>query len=103
MKKVKFLLVVLLFTMSSFLFAQDKKEKAPTVLITNIKVWDGTSNTTIDADVLIEGDKFKEITAKIKAPKDATVIDGQGGTLIPGLIDMHQHLNLWGGNHRRYL
>lgn len=66
-------------------------------LITNVKVWDGTSDAVISADVLIEDDKFKQIGPNIKSPKGATVIDGQGGTLIPGLIDMHQHLMLWGG------
>ena len=97
MKNLKRLGAVLLLTMSSIIFAQEKTEELPTVLITNVSVWDGTSDSTIKADVLIEGDKFKEIKANIKAPEGATLIDGQGGTLIPGLIDMHQHLNLWGG------
>ena len=97
MKNVKFLCAALLFTITSIVIAQEKTEEVTTVLITNVKVWDGTSNSTIKADVLIEGDKFKEIKANIKASKGTTVIDGQGGTLIPGLIDMHQHLMLWGG------
>jgi imidazolonepropionase-like amidohydrolase len=67
------------------------------ILITNVKVWDGTSDKLKAADVLIEGDKFAEIKSGIKAPEGATVIDGHGGVLIPGLIDMHQHLMLWGG------
>lgn len=92
-KKLCTLFMVLTLTMT---FAQ-KKESLNQTLITNIKVWDGTSDQTIDADVLIEGDKFKQIAANIKAPKGATIIDGNGGTLIPGLIDMHQHLMLWGG------
>ncbi len=97
MKKVKILVVALVVTVSNILIAQEKTEEVTTVLITNVKVWDGTANKTIAADVLIEGDKFKEIRTGIKAPKGATIIDGKGGTLIPGLIDMHQHLMLWGG------
>ncbi|MDM9630545.1 amidohydrolase family protein [Robiginitalea aurantiaca] len=76
-------------------FGQEKEENQ--ILITNVKVWDGISDKTIDADVLIEGNKFKEIRTGLKAPKGSTVIDGQGGTLIPGLIDMHTHIMLWGG------
>ena len=76
-------------------WAQEKKEKAVQVLITNVNVWDGTSDTTKKVDVLVEGNKIKRI-GKIKAP-DAIVIDGKGGTLTPGLIDMHQHLMLNGG------
>ena len=30
---------------------------------------------------------------KLKAPKGAMVIDGRGKTLIPGLWDMHGHLD----------
>ena len=82
------------FSLSSILKAQDSPQ---ITLITNVMVWDGTSDKTKALDVLIVGSKFKEIKANIKAPKGATVIDGQGGTLIPGLIDMHQHLMLWGG------
>ncbi|MFY0628198.1 MAG: amidohydrolase family protein [Reichenbachiella sp.] len=88
------LLACLVLLSSMTAFAQT--EPAVT-LITNVKVWDGTSSKTKAVDVLIEGDKFKQIKANIKAPEGATVIDGQGGTLIPGLIDMHQHLMLWGG------
>ena len=77
--------------------AQEKKKEPPNqVLITNVSVWDGTSDTVINGvDVLVEGNKIKKI-GKIDAPK-AVKIDGQGGTVTPGLIDMHQHLMLNGG------
>lgn len=74
------------------------EQKAPTlILITNVDVWDGTSDKVAKAtDVLIEGNKIKKVANNISAP-DASVIDGKGGTLTPGLIDMHQHLLLNGG------
>ena len=75
--------------------AQEKKEPPTQVLIANVNVWDGTSDTTKKVDVLVEGNKIKRI-GKIDAPK-AVKIDGQGGTVTPGLIDMHQHLMLNGG------
>jgi imidazolonepropionase-like amidohydrolase len=78
----------------------DKKaqKKAPAqVLITNVDVWDGTSDTVQKGiDVLVVGNKVKKIAANIQAPK-AHKIDGKGGTVTPGLIDMHQHLMLNGG------
>jgi imidazolonepropionase-like amidohydrolase len=67
------------------------------ILITNVDVWDGTSETVMSGvNVLVEGNKIKQVAANISAP-DALVIDGKGGTVTPGLIDMHQHLMLNGG------
>jgi imidazolonepropionase-like amidohydrolase len=67
------------------------------IIITNVNVWDGTSDTVAQGvDVLVEGNKIKNVAKGIKA-SGATVIDGQGGTVTPGLIDMHQHLILNGG------
>ena len=70
-----------------------KKEKPPTqILITNVNVWDGTSEKVEAIDVLVEGNKIKRI-GKINAP-NAVKIDGQGGTLTPGFIDTHTHIAL---------
>ena len=91
--KITFFLLITLMFSNPVLSQEDLQ----ITLVTNVKVWDGLSDGPIDVDVLIEGDKFKEISKGIKAPRGAKVIDGQGGTLIPGLIDMHQHLMLYGG------
>lgn len=37
--------------------------------------------------------KDKQIAEDIGAPEGAEVIEGKGKTLMPGLIDCHQHLN----------
>lgn len=79
--------------------AEEKAEKkAPTlVLITNVDVWDGTSDKLkLKTDVLVEGNKIKKVAPGIKV-KGAKIIDGKGYTVTPGLIDMHQHLLLNGG------
>ena len=74
-----------------------KEDKPVQVLITNVSVLDGTSNSAKKGvDVLVEGNKIKQVAKGIKAP-GANVIDGKGGTVTPGLIDMHQHLMLNGG------
>ena len=77
--------------------AQEKKEPPTQVLINNVNVWDGTSDSVKKVDVLVEGNKIKRI-GRIDAPQ-AIKIDGKGGTLTPGLIDMHQHLTLNGGTN----
>ena len=42
--------------------------------------------------ILVEGDRIKEVAGKpIKAPK-AAVVDCRGQTLMPGLIDCHVHV-----------
>ena len=92
---------VALFSMATaalFPAALAAQEEAPApILITNVDVWDGTSDDVMSGvDVLVEGKMIARIGPNLSAP-DALVIDGQGGTLTPGLIDMHQHLTLNGG------
>lgn len=69
------------------LYAQENETK---ILITNVSVWDGTSDEVVKADVLVEGNLISKIGSGLSAD-GATVIDGKGGTIIPGLIDMHAH------------
>jgi len=76
--------------------AQEKKEPNQ-ILITNVNVWDGRSDTVKKGvDVLIEGNLIKLVGAGIDAPK-AHKVDGKGGTVIPGLIDMHAHHSIHEG------
>ncbi|MEX1311339.1 MAG: amidohydrolase family protein, partial [Candidatus Sulfomarinibacteraceae bacterium] len=47
-----------------------------------------------EGDILIEDNLIKEIGSSIQAPGGAEVIDAQGKTVIPGLIDVHWHMAL---------
>jgi len=68
------------------------KESPLMVLITNVNVFDGTSEElAMEMDVLVEGNLIKTVAKGIEAP-GAEVIDGGGRVLMPGLIDMHTHL-----------
>ncbi len=71
--------------------AQDQEE--PQTLFTNVHVFDGVNEQRIEnASVLVEGNLIKAVsTDAIDAP-NATVIDGGGRTLMPGLIDGHAHV-----------
>ena len=64
------------------------------ILITNVNVFDGkTDALATGRNVLVEGSLIKTISSdKIKAGKNAIVIDGDGRTLMPGLIDGHAHV-----------
>ena len=68
-------------------------EKPQLTLITNVNIFDGKNDTlAMDQDVLVEGNLIKTIGNGLKANNGATVIDGGGRTLMPGLIDGHAHV-----------
>ena len=94
---MKKLLLSLLTSCFLFGLIAQEGENDTYVLITNVKVWDGTSETTIDADVLIKNRLIEEVKPNIEAPEGANIVDGKGGYVTPGLIDMHQHIMLNGG------
>jgi imidazolonepropionase-like amidohydrolase len=73
--------------------AAPAQEAENAVLFTNVNVWDGTSDGLQNGmSVLVEGNKISQVAASISAPSGATVIEGSGRTLMPGLIDMHTHV-----------
>src|SRR5262249_6150543 len=64
-------------------------------LFKNVKVFDGKSDKlTASTSVLVAGNKIEKIAGDIGAREKATVIDGGGRTLMPGLIDAHWHAML---------
>jgi imidazolonepropionase-like amidohydrolase len=89
-------MLVFMTTPAAVLGAQD--ESKPQTLFTNVNIFDGTSDTLAEGmSVLVEGNLIRKIAkADIEARDDATVIDGGGRTLMPGLIDNHVHLMLPG-------
>jgi len=48
-----------------------------------------------DYDVIVRGSRIADIgpSGKVDVPEDANIIDGAGAYLMPGLADMHVHLN----------
>ena len=56
---------------------------------------DGTGSPALeDSAVLIDGDRITAVGARgaVAVPPDAEVVDFSGMTLLPGLIDTHDHL-----------
>jgi dihydroorotase len=64
------------------------------LLIKNGRVVDPASKRDTALDVLVDGEKIKEVGAagKISAPQDAEVFDASGLIVAPGFIDIHVHL-----------
>ena len=71
--------------------AQDSEPSQ--VLFANVNIFNGTDGELIGADVLVEGNLIKEIGQNLQA-SGATIVDGGGRTLMPGLMDAHVHLAL---------
>lgn len=46
-------------------------------------------------DILIEGNKIKEIAEDIPAPAGAEIIDARGMWIMPGIVDAHCHIGMW--------
>jgi hypothetical protein len=62
----------------------------PETLFTNVRVFDGkTARLSGPTSVLVRGNTIAAIGAGAVASANATVIDGGGRTLMPGLIDAH--------------
>jgi imidazolonepropionase-like amidohydrolase len=65
-------------------------------LITNARIFDGTGREPFLGAVRVEGNRITQVTpgAPAPAPDGTTVINGAGGTLMPGLIEPHAHIGL---------
>ncbi len=89
MKLYKLTLTLTLLFLGLTGFAQEKQSS---VLIKNANVFDGVNEKLIEGtDILIENNLVKQIGNGLKAPKGSEIIDAEGRTVIPGLIDVHWH------------
>ncbi len=68
------------------------------IAIINGKVLTITKGTIEKGTVLIDKGKIKEVgpADKVKVPRGAEVVDAAGKWVLPGLIDAHSHLSLFG-------
>jgi imidazolonepropionase-like amidohydrolase len=63
------------------------------VLINNVNIFDGKNQQLIEnVNVLIEKNLIKTISTSNIVAEDALIIEGNGKTLMPGLIDVHTHI-----------
>src|SRR6266568_478775 len=64
------------------------------LLIKNGRVMDPASRTDASLDVLLDGEKIKEVAkpGKLAAPQGTEAFDAAGLVVAPGFIDLHAHL-----------
>ncbi|MFL0671376.1 MAG: amidohydrolase family protein [Erythrobacter sp.] len=89
---VRAMLALLAAALAAPLAAQDTASGE--ILFTGVRVFDGTSERlSAPTNVLVRGNVIAAIGKDAAATAtDATVIDGRGRTLMPGLIDNHVHM-----------
>ena len=77
------------------------KVDAPLVVLTHVRVIDGTGGAVRDDQtIVLSKGKIESVgdTASASVPKDAQLLDLHGYSVIPGLIGMHDHMFYPAGN-----
>lgn len=78
--------------------AQDSNApKNNIILIKNATLLTVTHGNIEHGSILIRDGKIAEVGTDVKAPEGATVIDGNGQYVTPGIIDCHSHIAIDGG------
>jgi imidazolonepropionase-like amidohydrolase len=63
-----------------------------TVLFRQVNVIDGSGAPPFLSDVLIRGPRIEAVGHHLQSPEGAIVINAEGSTLMPGLIESHAHI-----------
>jgi imidazolonepropionase-like amidohydrolase len=90
---VAVLSIILAFFAATPTWAAEQNQ-APEILIRDVRVFDGTGDRlSPPTNVLVRGNVISAIGPQVRATRrDATVVEGRGRTLMPGLIDNHVHM-----------
>ncbi len=92
MKSITAICAAVAIAFSSIAVAQEDAQKT---LFTNVNVFDGFGpELQMGMNVLVEGNHISQVSAEPISVDGAIVIDGNGRTMTPGFIDMHQHVML---------
>jgi imidazolonepropionase-like amidohydrolase len=81
--------VIVLLGLTPAVFGQ----AATTIAITGARVIDGTGAPAKVETVVIQGNRIVAVADHAAIPANARVIEATGQTLMPGLFDLHTHLN----------
>ena len=68
-------------------------------LFRNVRVWDGENDEAYLGEIVVQGNRIKTVARgrnQISGEAAAETIDGQGMTIIPGMVEGHCHLSFVG-------
>ncbi len=97
LKTITVSLSVVFFAFAALSSASSAPKYAHTgpTIITNVTVIDGLGNApVIGQDIVLDDGKIAAIaaTGSVNAPNGALKVDGSGMTAMPGLMDLHIHI-----------
>lgn len=63
-------------------------------VFTNVMIFDGSGSARFSGEVLVQGDRISAVAkgGETLPREGATVINGKGATLMPGMVEAHAHL-----------
>jgi imidazolonepropionase-like amidohydrolase len=73
-----------------------------TVVLHTSKLIDGKGGTMANADIVVTNGKITRVGPAGAVPKGAREVDLRGKTVLPGLIDAHEHLTWYFNRRNRY-
>ena len=88
-------IAVIAFCITIPVVAEDARPQQ--YLFTNVMVFDGSGDESFKADVLVSDNKIEQVSPEplsLGQSDGVEVIDGGGRTLMPGMIDGHNHIML---------
>ncbi|MBW3670565.1 MAG: amidohydrolase family protein [Acidobacteria bacterium] len=70
----------------------ESRSRALAIVDVDVVPMDGTERVLEDHDILVEDDRIIAVGPDLEVPAGATVIDGRGLHVVPGLAEMHGHI-----------
>lgn len=93
MRKINLFILIVLLIPFGWVKGQTAMPDSSAVVFININVWDGLQDSLLkNAQVVVVGNRIYQVGSGVTLPAGAKIIDGKGGTLMPGLSDAHVHL-----------
>jgi imidazolonepropionase-like amidohydrolase len=65
-----------------------------TTVVRGATLIDGTGSDPLAADILLDDGRIREVEPRLEPDATATVIEADGLTVLPGLIDAHSHFGV---------
>ena len=72
-----------------------KRHPNPPVLIRNATIMTAAGQEIQGGSILLRNGRIVAVGTNVDAPSDATVVDGTGKWVTPGVIDTHSHIGVY--------